>query len=345
MGDILTNEGEENGLPEEAPDTQRRTDPGNDLARLTDRSQSLDPCRGINSDIGYSGLRNQGATCYLNTVLQMLYLTPGFSEALEREEGGEGGVVSQLKRIFSELKTGEGSTVGLTQTLGIRNVHEQQDAAEYFLRILNSLNPHLSQMFQGSVRNSTVCVRGQHEASVECCPFLILPLPLLPSGDSEQQYSLEDSWCACFRSSVLDGDNQMYCDICEEKTDAEAMSQIEEYPQVLMLHLKRFEFDYTWMRYTKNSSIVEIPLSLNVEKHRYDLYAIADHVGSYTGGHYFAHIRSYETQSWYTFNDARVEEDQLTPQDVIRSRNAYLLMYMKSKYTVILGPDHTLFTC
>ncbi|KAJ8344679.1 hypothetical protein SKAU_G00288720 [Synaphobranchus kaupii] len=282
----------------------------------------------FHTDAGYRGLGNLGSTCYLNTVLQMLYLTRSFREAVEREECQEGGFIFQLKRIFADLKMAKYSTsLGLTQKLGIQSVFEQQDAAEYFQRILNSLRPHLSQMFRGMLRNGTVCVKRQHNTRQEFSPFITLPLPLQLSHDCHQGYSVEDSWKAFFRPSILDGDNQMYCDFCEEKTDTETWCEIEQYPEVLTLHLKRFEFDYTQMCYVKNSSRVDVPWTLELEKHTYDLYAIANHVGGYTGGHYFAHIRSYETQSWYFFDDTHV--GKLDPQDVIRSGNAYLLMYMK----------------
>lgn len=42
--------------------------------------------------------------------------------------------------------------------------------------------------------------------------------------------------------------------------------------------------------------------------HTYDLYAIANHVGSLNGGHYYADIRSFEDQQWYRFNDSLVDQ-------------------------------------
>lgn len=42
--------------------------------------------------------------------------------------------------------------------------------------------------------------------------------------------------------------------------------------------------------------------------HVYDLYALVNHIGSLSGGHYYADIKSFENQKWYRFDDSIVEE-------------------------------------
>ncbi|KAJ8366960.1 hypothetical protein AAFF_G00336290 [Aldrovandia affinis] len=308
----------------DATQTKRASDPRTSATALAGWTQDVS---GGDPHICYRGLANLGSTCYLNTVLQVLYMTEGFRDAVEREESKEGGVVVQLKSVFAGLKAAKASTLGLTQTLGIQNVFEQQDAAEYFQQIVTSLSPHLSQIFQGSVKNSTVCERGNHDTSPEVCPFIVLPLSIDISPDCHHIYSVENGLKAYFRPSVLDGDNQMYCDFCEEKTDTETRCEMEQYPQVLTLHLMRFEFNYSCMCFVKNDCWVDIPVTLELEKHTYELYAIANHAGNYTAGHYWAVIKSHENHSWYCFDDTFVQK--LGSQDTTRSRHAYLLMYMR----------------
>ncbi|XP_036407623.1 ubiquitin carboxyl-terminal hydrolase 47 [Megalops cyprinoides] len=274
-------------------------------------------------------------------------MTKEFREAVDRQDSEVGGVVLQLKKLFATLKSGHtASTQELTHTLCIRNVFEQQDAAEYFQRILSSVSRELSTLYRGAVRNTTTCQQGCHDTSEEECPFMVLPLSIDAPSD-HHIYRVEDGWKAFFKPSVLDGDNQMYCDICEQKTDTEMRCEIKEYPKILTLQLKRFAFDYSWMTYVKNDCEADIPRTLTIEKYKYELYAITNHSGTYTGGHYNALIRSYEDHSWYCFDDTNVgkisDEWLLMYQPnphynppKIRSRNAYLLMYEREDFP---GPD------
>ncbi|NXC20898.1 UBP47 hydrolase, partial [Corythaeola cristata] len=63
------------------------------------------------SETGYVGLVNQAMTCYLNSLLQTLFMTPEFRNALykwEFEESEEDPVTSipyQLQRLFVLLQT------------------------------------------------------------------------------------------------------------------------------------------------------------------------------------------------------------------------------------------------
>ncbi|XP_042561371.1 ubiquitin carboxyl-terminal hydrolase 47-like [Clupea harengus] len=136
---------------------------------------------------------------------------------------------------------------------------------------------------------------------------------------------------AFFQTKRFDVDNWLYCDDCDEKTDMEISFNIQEYPTILTLHLKRFYFDYMTMGYQKNCCPMDIPSTLTHFKScTYDLYGVINHSGVYGGGHYDAYIQSPENKDWYCFNDSHVIK--VTDKDFLkRSKTAYMIVYRKSE--------------
>ena len=58
---------------------------------------------------------------------------------------------------------------------------------------------------------------------------------------------------------------------------------------------------------------------------KYDLFAVANHYGSLTYGHYTAFCKNSINEKWYEFNDSCVYE--ITDLSKIVSSNAYVLFY------------------
>ncbi|KAF7230213.1 uncharacterized protein [Nothobranchius furzeri] len=280
------------------------------------------------------GLINQGSTCYLNSVLQVLFMTKDFRESVKRCPKDKEYIDPQLRNLFKNLSTRTARTVEVTEKLEIERVNEQHDAAEYLEKILTQTSDEASQIFKGELVHRTVCECGA--VTDEKKPFWNLPLPLRSS--SNRNYSVVDGIEDFFKVSHLVGDDQLFCEKCESKSDSTAECVIERHPEVLMLLLKRFEFNYHQMSYVKNRCVVEVPLTVEIpQNHKYKLYAFVEHFGSLRSGHYTATIRSKENKdSWYNFNDSSVTKLNNQPfkeRRLEKSESAYLLFYRSKKDT------------
>lgn len=283
------------------------------------------------NEVQYNGLKNQGATCYLNAVLQCLFMTPKFREAVVSQnvpgDCGQENLLLQLKKLFEQLSDKAASTEGITKSLGVRNVFEQQDAVEYYRKILKAMGTHASKVFEGKMSNITKCCKCGEETK-ETNTFISILLSIDVGND--EKYDVKNGLKTFFEHSKLEEDDWMYCDKCDQKTETETWSAIDDYPTVLTLHLKRFDFDYMQMSYKKNECCLDVPPSLhNGDKWpKYDLYAVINHRGGYTGGHYDAIIRSYENGKWYCFDDYTVR--QTSEASLKNSHLPYMLMYRKA---------------
>ncbi|XP_071374385.1 ubiquitin carboxyl-terminal hydrolase 48-like isoform X2 [Centroberyx affinis] len=273
---------------------------------------------------GHYGLKNQGATCYLNSVLQVLFMTKDFREAVTRCCGQDSATIDpHLGNLFADLEKRPADTL-----------YEQRDAAEYFERILSLTSPEAAQIFKGQLRHTITCCRCQKHIDLES---FFWTLPLSVEEPYRQTCSVRNGLEAFFTPAKLSGENEMYCKQCDKKGEATIECKITQHPEILTLLLKRFRFDAGRMRYVKLNCCVDVPQTLQIEDCTYDLYALVNHFGSLKGGHYTAKIKcqnqSNETDEWYDFSDTSVTKVKqplfMSGSTVTSSHTAYLLMYRK----------------
>jgi ubiquitin carboxyl-terminal hydrolase 9/24 len=133
---------------------------------------------------------------------------------------------------------------------------------------------------------------------------------------------LEEALEGFVEGEILDGDNAYFCEICQKKVRTQKRLCIKQLPNILIIVLKRFEFNYDEMKKIKINSYLNFPFEVNMkkytaeylsgerdldeEKYGYSLRGTVIHSGTSEGGHYYSFARAQE--KWYSFNDEFIEE-------------------------------------
>lgn len=152
-------------------------------------------------------------------------------------------------------------------------------------------------------------------------------------GGRKEHMSLTDCISLFTTNERLGPDDPWYCPRCQVHQQAFKKFDIWSLPQVLVVHLKRFQYD----RYNRDKlntpvdfPVHELDLSSFVQNKDpeqppvYELFAVSNHNGGLGGGHYTAFAKNKDDNVWYHFNDSsckKVDESQ------IKSSAAYVLFY------------------
>jgi ubiquitin C-terminal hydrolase len=255
-------------------------------------------------DRGYVGLANGGATCYMNSVFQQLFMQPdirrGVLEASDAAEGNPSdSVLCQLQTIFGALlaykqdhyrpenfwkafKDYDGQPV---------NVREHQDALEFLLRLQDQVDAAVKRSYpaqqppalEGGEGDGDGAQQQQQQpvGAIERVLGGVLVSQIVcrtcPAHRSERdevinslavdirnKSGLVESLGAYVQGELLEGDNKWECEQCGCKVDAVKRQVIKELPHTLCFQLKRFEFDYETMQRLKVKDRFEFPQHLDM---------------------------------------------------------------------------------
>ncbi|KAL6946770.1 hypothetical protein ACO0QE_001619 [Hanseniaspora vineae] len=260
---------------------------------------------------GFVGFNNQGATCYLNSLLQTYFFTKKFRKmvyAIPTEgENPSDSVALALQRAFYLLETSDVplDTLELTKSFGwdTGDAFTQHDVQELNRILMDKLESKMSfgDMFVGKMKSYIKCINIDYESSrIE--DFWDIQLNV------KDMKNLEQSFQNYIEVETLDGENQ-YQTEGYGLQDAEKGVIFESFPPVLYLQLKRFEYDFNFDRLIKINDRYEFPESIDLSPYGngkvYDLHAVLVHSGDIDTGHYYAMIRPSDDQ-WYRFDDDRV---------------------------------------
>jgi ubiquitin carboxyl-terminal hydrolase 47 len=94
--------------------------------------------------------------------------------------------------------------------------------------------------------------------------YLDVPLVIRGFGETEAVKSVEEALWKFVQPEILCGTNQFMCEKCNKKVDARKGLKFTKFPYVLMLQLKRFDYDFQLSRRVKLNDYVAFPDILNM---------------------------------------------------------------------------------
>jgi ubiquitin carboxyl-terminal hydrolase 9/24 len=231
------------------------------------------------------------------------------------------------------------------------NLREQHDAIEFYNSVIDCLDesckalqvPQIcTQILGGTFADQKICKDCPHRYTREES-FTLLSI------DVKHSQRLTESLEQYVKGDLLEGPNAYYCEKCDKKIDTIKRTCIKKLPNVLVIQLKRFDYDWERETAVKSNEYFEFPRDLDMRPYtvqgiaaaetdhvqvdpfaatttdpnqdcQYKLVGIVVHSGQANGGHYYSYIQDKSDidneYHWYKFDDGDVSECKMDDEEM-----------------------------
>ena len=237
---------------------------------------------------GYVGLKNIGCICYMNSILQQMYMVPSFRYAIISSDDKKSqniqtsffgnnmyddNLLHQLQKMYTFLNYSEKEAYNPKDFCASFKDFDnapinpliQQDSQEFFNNFCDEIENCLKNtkykyivdnIFTGKTCSSVICQKCK-TVSNRFEDFYNLTLEVKNIGNLYE--SLD---------KLIDPEKieQFKCEVCKQNVTITKRTSLAKLPNVLFVHLKRFYMDYELERTEKINSKFEFPNTLDLKK-------------------------------------------------------------------------------
>jgi len=234
----------------------------------------------------YKGFNNIGNTCYLNSALQLAINNKQLCIQILNSENEElndfiieyynKGNLPLTPRFIKDM---------ISQKFNKFNDFNQHDSFEFLLYLIDFLDIKLYEITANVIIKCKLnnCIKNISEKN----NFLMLNI-------NDEFTTLDD----CYRNYKATEHIPYKCDICNSNSIISKKTEITNWPNNLIIVLKRFNNNLN-----KITKPIDMPI---LWRHNYILTGFIHHSGNLNGGHY-VYIGN-KNNTWFMFNDSSVSE-------------------------------------
>ncbi|KAL0236728.1 hypothetical protein PCE1_000126 [Barthelona sp. PCE] len=278
---------------------------------------------------GIVGLVNEGATCYLNTVLQCLYNVEAFRKLvfsfkpcdfglpddydfdseLEQNPNPECShpVLFQLQKLFCMMRRSDTSYVSAMDLINSfgwppQEKLTQHDVSELLILIFDGINQVMGErspihhMFDLMTRRVRTCDK---------CPDQSITEQTTRDWRVDLGGDFTSALEALFEPSYID---DVECSACGQNAQYKMVQHLVQYPNILIITVNRFKFSYVTFNRERDGGRFEFPLEFTAPQSTigYKLRSVCAHQGTPNSGHYTAYLRPEDGDMWYCCDDRNI---------------------------------------
>ena len=296
------------------------------------------------------GLTNLGTTCYVNSIMQLLFMIPAFrfsilslddkKDKIKGEYIDDDNMLHQMQKLFAYLLLSSDSYIVPQEFFlslkdsnnAVFSPNNQKDSYEFYSYIYEKLELILKSIpnnrfliqnfFLGKTCNISKC-EICNTTSKRYEEFMNLSLKV------ENIKNLEDSLDLYIAKEKIEDYN---CDKCQKKVNIYRNAMISQLPNYLVIHLQRIIKDFQNDKEFKLNNRFEFPLKLNMKKYfieeedknkinkqdddyEYNLIGINIHKGNAEGGHFVSVIKEQNGDKWYEYDDQIIRDFDINNLD------------------------------